>query len=51
MAVAGNGRVGIDAEAVRSEIDVEDLSRRFFAPAVAAELPVGTSRFDIVPQD
>lgn len=38
VAVAGSGRVGIDAESVRSEIEVEDLSRRFFAPAEAAEI-------------
>jgi 4'-phosphopantetheinyl transferase len=38
VAIAGNGRVGIDAETVRSEIEVEDLSRRFFAPAEAAEI-------------
>jgi 4'-phosphopantetheinyl transferase len=38
VAVAGSGRVGIDAETVRSEIEVEDLSRRFFAPAEAAEI-------------
>jgi 4'-phosphopantetheinyl transferase len=38
VAVAGIGRVGIDAEIVRSEIEVEDLSRRFFAPAEAAQI-------------
>ena len=38
VAVAGSGRVGIDAETVRSEIEVEDLSRRFFAPAEASEI-------------
>jgi 4'-phosphopantetheinyl transferase len=38
VAVAGNGRVGVDAETVRSEIEVADLSRRFFAPAEAAEI-------------
>jgi 4'-phosphopantetheinyl transferase len=38
VAVAGSGRVGIDAEAVRSTIEIEDLSRRFFAPAEAAEI-------------
>lgn len=38
VAIAGIGRVGVDAEAVRSEIEVEDLSRRFFAPAEAAEI-------------
>jgi 4'-phosphopantetheinyl transferase len=38
VAVAGSGRVGIDAERVRLEIEVEDLSRRFFAPAEAAEI-------------
>ena len=38
VAIAGRGRVGIDAETVRSEIEVEDLSRRFFAPAEAAEI-------------
>lgn len=36
VAVAGIGRVGIDAETVRPEIEVEDLSHRFFAPAEAA---------------
>ena len=38
VAIAGIGRVGIDAETVRSEIEVEELSRRFFAPAEAAEI-------------
>jgi 4'-phosphopantetheinyl transferase len=38
VAIAGSGRVGIDAEIVRSKIEVEDLSRRFFAPAEAAEI-------------
>jgi len=38
VAIAGSGRVGIDAETVRSEIEVEDLSRRFFAPAEADEI-------------
>jgi 4'-phosphopantetheinyl transferase len=38
VAVAGSGRVGIDAERVRPEVEVEDLSRRFFAPAEAAEI-------------
>lgn len=38
VAVAGHGRVGIDAERVRPEIEVEDLSRRFFAPAEASEI-------------
>jgi 4'-phosphopantetheinyl transferase len=38
LAIAGSGRVGIDAEAVRSDIEVEDMSRRFFAPAEAAEI-------------
>jgi len=38
VAVAGNGRVGVDAEIVRPEIEVADLSRRFFAPAEAAEI-------------
>lgn len=38
VAIDGSGRVGIDAEIVRSEIEVEDLSRRFFAPAEAAEI-------------
>ena len=38
VAIAGSGRVGIDAETVRSTIDVEDLSRRFFAPAEATEI-------------
>ena len=30
--------MGIDAETVRSEIEVEDLSRRFLAPAETAEI-------------
>jgi 4'-phosphopantetheinyl transferase len=38
VAVAGSGRVGIDAERIRPEIEAEDLSRRFFAPAEAAEI-------------
>jgi 4'-phosphopantetheinyl transferase len=38
VAIAGVGRVGIDAETVRPEIEVEDLSRRFFAPAEAAAI-------------
>jgi 4'-phosphopantetheinyl transferase len=38
VAIAGSGRVGIDAESVRSEIEVEDLSRRFFAPVEATEI-------------
>lgn len=38
VAIAGSGRVGIDAETVRSEIEVEDLSRRFFAPVECAEI-------------
>jgi 4'-phosphopantetheinyl transferase len=38
VAIAGSGRVGIDAEVVRSEIEVEDLSRCFFAPSEAAEI-------------
>jgi 4'-phosphopantetheinyl transferase len=38
VAIARSGRVGIDAESVRSEVEVEDLSRRFFAPAEAAEI-------------
>jgi 4'-phosphopantetheinyl transferase len=38
VAIAGRGRVGIDAETVQSKIEVEDFSRRFFAPAEAAEI-------------
>lgn len=38
VAIAERGRVGIDAEIVRPEVEVEDLSRRFFAPAEAAEI-------------
>jgi 4'-phosphopantetheinyl transferase len=38
VAITGSGRVGIDVEAVRSEIEIEDLSRRFFVPAEAAEI-------------
>ncbi|MFY9562549.1 MAG: 4'-phosphopantetheinyl transferase superfamily protein [Terriglobales bacterium] len=37
LAIARN-RVGIDAEAVCSDIDIEDLSRRFFAPAETEEI-------------
>ena len=38
LAVAGSGRVGIDAEVVRFGIEMEDMSRRFFAPAEADEI-------------
>jgi 4'-phosphopantetheinyl transferase len=38
LAIAVSSRVGIDAEIVRSGIEVEDLSRRFFAPAEADEI-------------
>lgn len=38
VAIAGSGRVGIDAETVRPESEVADLSSRFFAPAEAAEI-------------
>ncbi len=38
LAVAGAGRVGIDAETVCPVIEVEDISRRFFAPAEADEI-------------
>ena len=38
VAIAGIGRGGIDAETVRSEVEVEDLSRRFFAPDEADEI-------------
>jgi 4'-phosphopantetheinyl transferase len=38
VAVTESGRVGIDAERIRPEVEVEDLSRRFFAPAEAAEI-------------
>ena len=38
LAIAGRGRVGVDAETVRPGIEVADLSRRFFAPAEADEI-------------
>jgi 4'-phosphopantetheinyl transferase len=38
LAIAGSGRVGVDAEIVRPGIEVADLSRRFFAPAEADEI-------------
>jgi 4'-phosphopantetheinyl transferase len=39
LAITGKGRrVGIDAEMVRSGIEVEDLSRKFFAPAESDEI-------------
>jgi 4'-phosphopantetheinyl transferase len=38
VAVTESGRVGIDAERIQPEVEVEDLSRRFFAPAEAAEI-------------
>jgi 4'-phosphopantetheinyl transferase len=38
LAVAGSGRVGVDAEIVRPGVEVADLSRRFFAPAEADEI-------------
>jgi 4'-phosphopantetheinyl transferase len=38
LAVAGSGRVGVDAEVVRPGIEVADLSRRFFAPSEADEI-------------
>jgi 4'-phosphopantetheinyl transferase len=38
VAIAGSGRVGVDAETVQPEIEVEELSRRFFSPAEAAEI-------------
>ena len=41
LAVAGTGRVGINAETVHPGIEVEDMSRRFFAPAEADQDGVG----------
>jgi 4'-phosphopantetheinyl transferase len=38
LAITGGRRVGIDAEMVRSGIEVEDMSRKFFAPAEADEI-------------
>lgn len=38
LAVANSRRVGIDAEDVRSGIEVEEICRRFFAPAEADEI-------------
>ena len=38
LAIAGSGRVGSDAEVVRVGIEMEDMSRRFFAPTEADEI-------------
>lgn len=38
VAVAAGERIGIDAEIVRTGIDVENLSRRFFTPAEVDEI-------------
>jgi 4'-phosphopantetheinyl transferase len=38
LAVAGAGRVGIDAETMRAEIEIEDISRRFFTRSEADEI-------------
>jgi 4'-phosphopantetheinyl transferase len=38
VAVAAGERIGIDAEIVRSDIEIENLSRRFFTPAEADEI-------------
>jgi len=38
VAVGNNRRVGIDAEKVRGDVEIEDLSRRFFAPDEAEEI-------------
>jgi 4'-phosphopantetheinyl transferase len=38
VAVAAGERIGIDAEIVRSDVEVENLSRRFFTPAEADEI-------------
>lgn len=38
LAVAANGRIGVDAEIIRAGVEVADLSRRFFAPAEADEI-------------
>jgi 4'-phosphopantetheinyl transferase len=38
LAVADECRIGIDAETVHADIDIEGISRRFFACAEAAEI-------------
>ncbi len=38
LAIASGGKVGIDAEMLRSEIKVKDMSRKFFAPAEVDEI-------------
>ncbi|HVJ05227.1 MAG TPA: 4'-phosphopantetheinyl transferase superfamily protein [Candidatus Saccharimonadales bacterium] len=38
VAVGNDRRVGIDAETVRADVDMEELSRRFFAPEEAEEI-------------
>ena len=35
LAITRGRRIGIDAEMVHSEIEVEDMSRKFFLPAEA----------------
>jgi 4'-phosphopantetheinyl transferase len=38
LAVAGSGRVGVDAEFIRPLSDLQAIARRFFAPAEAQEI-------------
>ena len=38
LGIAESGRIGVDAESIRTGIEVEDLSRRFFAPAETEEI-------------
>jgi 4'-phosphopantetheinyl transferase len=38
LGIAESGRIGVDAESIRREIEVEDLSRRFFAEAETEEI-------------
>jgi|SRR5271165_1520084 len=38
LAIAGSGRIGVDAEILRPGIEVAELSRRFLAPAEADEI-------------
>jgi 4'-phosphopantetheinyl transferase len=38
LGITASGQIGVDAESIRPGIEVEDLSRRFFAPAEADEI-------------
>lgn len=38
LGITASGQIGVDAESVRPGIEVEDLSKRFFAPAEANEI-------------